>query len=59
MENKLTEGHPAYSEGGEPAIQLLDARKHYGRGKKKLPVLMGLDMEVERWARIFFIEIVM
>ena len=31
-----------------PAIQLINANKHYGSGKKKLPVLMGLDMEVER-----------
>ena len=45
MENKLVEGHIE----GEPAIQLLEARKHYGSGKKKLPVLMGLDMEVERY----------
>ncbi len=32
----------------EPAIKLTSAYKHYGSRKKKTPVLLGLDMRVER-----------
>lgn len=30
------------------AIRLDNACKHYGGGKKKTPVLLGLDMEVKK-----------
>ncbi len=36
---------------GEPeevAIRLEDAYKHYGSGKSRMPVLIGLNMEVKR-----------
>ena len=32
----------------EKAICLESAYKHYGKGKGKLPVLLGLDMNVEK-----------
>ena len=35
-------------EGDIAAIRLSDAHKHYGSGKKKMPVLVGLDMEVQK-----------
>lgn len=31
-----------------PAIKLDAAYKHYGSGKSRLPVLIGLNMQVER-----------
>ena len=32
----------------DKAISLNSAYKHYGKGRKKLPVLLGLDMTVEK-----------
>ena len=32
----------------EKAISLESAYKHYGKGRKKFPVLLGLDMNVEK-----------
>ena len=34
--------------GRELAIRLQGAYKHYGKGGKRTPVLLGLDMEVKR-----------
>ena len=39
---------PASVEDASPAIALSGAHKHYGRGRGKTPVLMGLDMTVQR-----------
>ena len=33
---------------GEKAICLESTYKHYGKGRSKLPVLLGLDMNVEK-----------
>lgn len=40
--------HGRHDEDGDVAIQLSSAYKHYGSGKNKTPVLVGLDMEVTK-----------
>ena len=47
-ENSIIDIIPQQQQSDEIAIKLATAHKHYGSGKSKLPVLMGLNMEVGR-----------
>ena len=45
---KQTTTRPPTADDPGVAIRLSNAHKHYGTRKKRLPVLIGLDMEVRR-----------
>ncbi len=47
---KTVESPKKMAEDAETAIAFRDAFKHYGRGAKKVPVLVGLDMTIPKGA---------